>query len=454
MSQRILIDTFNTGLAQTTGIGTYTRVLAAANRHLGNEVVLLTDACVPLRGNDSVPDPVLVFDHPDSDHGPLQPDVPSYIRNRVYSIRGLARKFRLKPRPSIHLVKQLDFIDTEFLRQRLGHFDSIMNGQDLFTGALQRFAKDRQPTKITLPVAVDVAHFTWCLPIKVRNAKANIYTLHDLIPLRFPFLTLDEKSTYYERVKWCCNTADLIVTVSEHSRQEITRLLGVPPARVINTFQSVDVPSNSDAWEDDEIKSSLSSLLGLNYAEYFLLVGAIEPRKNVAMAIEAHMSASTEFPLVVCGLTNSLSPAQLQLLDGESLIQKRQPERRPKVMFVQYLPPYLLRMLMRGARALLAPSITEGFGLSALEAMSFGTPVIASTIGALQEVCGPAGIYVDPYKPSELRRAIDKIATLSVPDLADLRSRARAQAERFSLANYCARLKDLYALGGVPGESC
>jgi len=269
----------------------------------------------------------------------------------------------------------------------------------------------------------------------------NIYTLHDLIPLRFPFLTLDEKSTYYELVKWCCQTAERIATVSEHSRKEIIDLLGVSPAKVMNTFEAVDISENSDRWEIDEIKRSLQSLLGLKYAEYFVLVGAIEPRKNVATAIEAHLTAATSFPLIVCGLKSPLSPSELKLLAADPTLQG---SWRAKIIVCEYLPRHIVEMLMTGARALLAPSITEGFGLAPLEAMSLGTPVIAANAGSLPEVCGDAAIYVDPYKPAELRRAIEKIASLSKTDLDHLRSKARAQAQHFSFEKYCRRLEELY----------
>jgi glycosyltransferase involved in cell wall biosynthesis len=469
MQPRILIDTFNSRLVESTGIGVYTRVLTAANQQLGHEVFLLTDTGIPFDRTDpkmreilSAPDSVLSFDHPNSvrsyysgrtwyiRHGLLG----WYLRNRLpskFPFRLLTRAFpqllaRVFPQQQspVHLVDQLDFIDQNYIRRRLGNFDGIINGYDLFKSALHRFETVRQPTIIDSPIDVDIAHFTWCLPIRIRNAKMNIYTLHDLIPLRFPFLTLDEKSTYYELVKWCCQTAERIATVSEHSRKEIIDLFGVSPAKVFNTFEAVETSANPDGWQIDEIKRSLHSLLGLKYAEYFVLAGAIEPRKNVATAIEAHLSAATDFPLIICGVKGPLSASELKLLAADSTLHGHRDAWRGKIIVCEYLPRYLLEMLMTGARALLAPSITEGFGLAPLEAMSLGTPVIASNTGALPEVCGAAAIYVDPYKPADLRRAIEKVAALSANDLDDLRSKARAQAQHFSFENYCSRLRGLY----------
>jgi glycosyltransferase involved in cell wall biosynthesis len=432
---RLLIDTFNSGLREATGIGTYTRVLTHVNHHLGHEVLLLTDAPIPT--GTGVPDSVLLFDHQDSRRQAIK--VPWYIKNRFFSVRQLARRL------SGVSVRQLDLMDHNPTEHRLGHFNGIMNSFDLFRTALDHFSRTRQPTVIELPSDVDIAHFTWCLPIRIRNAKHNIYTLHDLIPLSFPHLTLENKSVYFDLVTWCCRTADRILTVSEHSRHEIIGLLGVPAEKVVNTFQALGPVSDMHSkLQTDDIKSALQALFGLSYAEYFLMAGLIEPRKNIARAIEAHLTAVTNFPLIICGPQNELSKSELTLFES---LRSHGPQRsaRKKILILGYISRDLLTMLTAGARAVLVPSITEGFGLSALEAMSLGTPVIASTGGALPEVCGDAAIYIDPYDTMGLRRAIDRVATLAEPELAEFKSKSISQAGRFSLNTYCSRLHDVYS---------
>jgi glycosyltransferase involved in cell wall biosynthesis len=103
----------------------------------------------------------------------------------------------------------------------------------------------------------------------------------------------------------------------------------------------------------------------------------------------------------------------------------------------------MLVTLIRGARAVLFPSLYEGFGLPVLEAMQLGTPVVTSRVSSLPEIAGEAALYVDPYDINDIGRAIKTI--VSDADLrAELVRRGRIQAELFSLARYRERVSDLY----------
>jgi glycosyltransferase involved in cell wall biosynthesis len=118
-------------------------------------------------------------------------------------------------------------------------------------------------------------------------------------------------------------------------------------------------------------------------------------------------------------------------------------------MMLDYVPFRLLVNLIRGARAVLFPSLYEGFGLPALESMLLGTPVITSNTASMPEVVGDAAIKVDPYDVSALVQAIqalDRDATLR----ARLAEAGPRQAALFSPERYAARLEALYARLGVP----
>ncbi len=113
------------------------------------------------------------------------------------------------------------------------------------------------------------------------------------------------------------------------------------------------------------------------------------------------------------------------------------------ILQLDYLPRDLLMRLARGAKAVLFPSLYEGFGLPALEAIRLGTPVISSNISSLPEVVGAAGILVDPYDVRAIAdaiRAIDGDPTLA----ARLVAAGGAQAAKFSDAAYDSRLGALY----------
>lgn len=137
----------------------------------------------------------------------------------------------------------------------------------------------------------------------------------------------------------------------------------------------------------------------------------------------------------------------LEVIEDERLMSWRfdgthiKPERR--VQRLPYVPRTSLLSLIRGARAVLFPSLYEGFGLPVLEAMLLGTPTITSNTSSLPEVAGDAAMLVNPYKIEDIRdaiKAIDADADLR----AELSSRGRKRAEFFSPERYAERVKAVY----------
>lgn len=286
----------------------------------------------------------------------------------------------------------------------------------------------------------DIMHWTTVMPLKARGA-ANVYTIHDLIPLKLPHTTLDNKRRFLRICRTIARRADHIAVVSEATRRDVISLLGVPEDRVTNTYQSVAIPPKYLASTEEEVAGELEGVFRLGWKNYFLWFGALEPKKNLGRIVEAYLAANTDIPLVIVGGRAWLEEDEMQLMH-----QARQDKkiRKKKLKFFQYLPFSVLVSLIRGARATLFPSLYEGFGLPVLESMSLGTPVLTSNVSSLPEVAGDAALMVDPYDVHEITRAIRALAFDD--DLcADLSARGRVQAERFSQAAYEARLKDMYA---------
>lgn len=131
---------------------------------------------------------------------------------------------------------------------------------------------------------------------------------------------------------------------------------------------------------------------GLVPRGYFLCVGTLEPRKNLSLALRAHgqlpAAVRQRFPLMIVGMPGWESRS----LDYEL----RQALASGTVRLLCYLPDERVAELMSGARALVFPSIYEGFGLPVLEAMASGTPVLLTRLSAMPEVAGEAGSYIDP----------------------------------------------------------
>jgi glycosyltransferase involved in cell wall biosynthesis len=131
----------------------------------------------------------------------------------------------------------------------------------------------------------EIFHATFPMPLQVRGA-ANIYTIHDIIPIRLPYTTLTNKKFFYNLTREICAKADHIVTVSEFSRRDIIKLTGMPENRITNTYQSVSMPAHLTSRTDDAVAADLEHIFGLDMKGYFLFLGAIEPKKNVARLID------------------------------------------------------------------------------------------------------------------------------------------------------------------------
>ena len=134
-------------------------------------------------------------------------------------------------------------------------------------------------------------HWTYPIATRMPGVK-NIYTIHDLVPLRLPFTTLDNKRRFLKRVSHIARTADHIVTVSETSRQDIINLLGVPEDRVTNTYQAVDIPATYMHKPEDIVRQEIEGTYNLKYKKYMLFFGAIEPKKNIGRVIEAYLASN------------------------------------------------------------------------------------------------------------------------------------------------------------------
>src|SRR5262249_49357438 len=157
---------------------------------------------------------------------------------------------------------------------RLPYYDEIWNATALFERAQRFFDFCGNRATVSLHKPPDIAHWTYPLPLRVAGAK-NVYTLHDLVPLRLPYTTLDQKRRYFRLVRMIARQADHIITVSENSRRDIISLLGVPEDRITNTYQAVEIPDHYATLPEDALKQRIESTFGLAYREYMLFYGAI-----------------------------------------------------------------------------------------------------------------------------------------------------------------------------------
>ena len=228
--------------------------------------------------------------------------------------------------------------------------------------------------------------------------------------------------------------ADRIIAVSCHTKDDIVKYLGVEPDRVAVVPLAVD-PSLRPL-PRDEIDAALAPL-GLAHGTYLLFLGTIEPRKNVGRLLDAVIAAGPEVgPLVLAGGlgwgNDELRPRIADLT------------KRGRVRAIGYVSEALRASLLGGARALVYPSLYEGFGLPPLEAMACGTPVVTSGVSSLPEVVGDAALLVNPLDVDQLAGAIERLWH-DEPLRADLRARGLARSQQFTWERTARLTLDVYA---------
>jgi glycosyltransferase involved in cell wall biosynthesis len=278
------------------------------------------------------------------------------------------------------------------------------------------------------------------MPLRTKRAR-NVYTIHDLVPLRLPYTTLDNKRLTYRMLRKIAAEADHIVTVSENSKRDIIQLLGVDEDRVTNTYEAVEFPRELAERSDNLIAEQLRSSYGLELDEYLLFYGALEPKKNVRRLIDSYLLSAVDIPLVITGAVGWGNRAEVKML--QELRSAGRGQGGPRIFHFEYVSTPMLVTLIRGARAVLFPSLYEGFGLPVLEAMLLGTPVVTSRTSSLPEIAGDAALYVNPYDIDNIAEAI-KTITADHGLRAELARRGRTQAGLFSVARYRERVAALY----------
>ncbi len=182
-------------------------------------------------------------------------------------------------------------------------------------------------------------------------------------------------------VGWSARRAGTVATVSEYSREQIARVYGRPSQEIVLVHNGVDVPQTAGS---GTLPAQVPA--GTRYA---LMVGRLEPRKNLALALEAFARvADPDVRLVVVGRDDFEDPRTLALLAAE-----------PRAVHLSDVAQDELWELYRRATVFVFPSRGEGWGIPVLEALAAGTPVVASDATAIPEAGGTACTYLDVAAP-------------------------------------------------------
>lgn len=258
--------------------------------------------------------------------------------------------------------------------------------------------------QLGFPLSLNGADLIYCTTHHgiLWGRTRQVITVHDLLPIKFPDQCRLQNYYFSFILPRLINKAAAVITISESTKNDLHQHYKLPLEKIHVIYNGID-HSQFTVQPDDVIRQTKQKY-GL--AEYFLVVGASYPHKNVHRVLQAFAkiqdSISPETELAISG-------GRREYVD----MLKREAEKLGvrAVRFLEYVPFRELSALYSGATALVYPSLYEGFGFPPLEAMACGCPVITSNISSLPEVCGDGALYVDPYDVEAIAEAITRLAS-------------------------------------------
>ncbi len=274
---------------------------------------------------------------------------------------------------------------------------------------------------------VEVAHLTDYIYPRVRTTTPLIITLYDLsFEHDIEYHGQEGAATLRERVHAIVPRAQRILTISEASRRDIIERYGVAEDRI-----RVAPPGIDHVLVGGEASGVLPRGVP---SEYVLTVGTLEPRKNHLRLLEAHARLPDAPPLVIAGARGWLDDEIVRAIEAG--------EREGRVRWLQGVDEATLRALYAGARLFVYPSLDEGFGLPAVEALAFGCPVLTSDRPALIEATGHHASHVDPRSVDAIEAGL--ASALTKASDAATRDAGREWARQFTWRRCAETLREVY----------
>ncbi|MCI0571592.1 MAG: glycosyltransferase family 4 protein [Myxococcaceae bacterium] len=272
------------------------------------------------------------------------------------------------------------------------------------------------------------------LPLLRTPGTRFVLTVHDLIPLTHPGTV--SRAFHWQFRLWLARSiqvADRVVCVSEHTRRQLVDRFPGVAARSVVVHNGAD--HLGGAADTTPVERAYVDSLALP-ERFVLYAGSLDVRKNVALVLDAMERLGPGVTLVLVG----------QSWFGSGPVERRVGELRARGYDVRPLgfqSAGVYAEVMRRASVFAFPSRAEGFGLPPLEAMRAGVPVIASTAGAIPEVCGGAAVLVDPDDAAGLAAALSRLLS-SEEERRHRAELGREQAARFTWRRAAQQTLEVY----------
>lgn len=312
------------------------------------------------------------------------------------------------------LIQELEKIESQdefviFLRKE--NYDEYVPRSSRFTKVLADFPwygwrEQILFPKLLLSYRLDLMHFPhFNVPLFYR--RPLVVTIHDLILLHYPTVKASELSPFLYWLKYvvyrfvigsAIRRAKTIFTVSRFTEKDLVEAYPRAARKICMTYEAADTACPLLSREEE--RKALQAL-GLSFrgegTPYVLYVGNAYPHKNLGLLLRVAKLLPEK--LFVCVGKEDYFYAELK--------EETKSLKLENVLFVGFVPDRLLPTLYREAESYFFPSLYEGFGLPALEALAFGTPVVLARAGALPEVVGEAGVFFNPKNLDEVKNKIE-----------------------------------------------
>ena len=287
------------------------------------------------------------------------------------------------------------------------------------------------------PWRLDLLHSPDFIPPRHLRGTRSVITVHDLAFLRDPGLLDDASRRYYGQIHEAVGRADAIVVPSESTRRDLLELTEAPAARIHVIHEAADERYRpldrrervKGALDPDKgLRPDMARLVSGELGPFILFVGTIEPRKNLPLLFRAYERYRARAGRRAAMLALVGAPGWRDEAEREEIARLA---ATGKVVWFQGATDEQLLLLYNAATALVLPSRWEGFGLTALEAMACGTPVLVSDSGSLPEVVGAAGTMLPPDDEDAEAEALREIVEDRIKREAAIAAGLK-QAGRFS----------------------
>lgn len=259
-----------------------------------------------------------------------------------------------------------------------------------------RFSRQLKMGKDAQDLGADIFHgLSGELPLKWNDKKIKkVVTIHDLIFVRYPkyYAWLDRKIHFW-KFKKAVQQADIVIAISEQTKQDIIKFLNVPEEKIKVIYQGCHWAFKKLPCEESvlEVKEKF------HLPERFILnVGTIEERKNLLTTVKAIQG--TKIPLIVVGKKTKYYKKVARFI--------RKNKMQEQVLFLENVNMEELAVLYRLADIFVYPSLFEGFGIPVIEALFSGTVVITSNRSCLPEAGGENSVYINPLSVEDMKSKI------------------------------------------------